>query len=305
MKSPYGRSRMSRWVSGRLLFAHAKTEALPGESYYPKYARDMSIVWEAFQFRAATGGSNVIAAVGVRGASANALVNADGELEPVVTLTLTDTIKDWIRRGASHERYESKQRSPETWLLFGASTAAPAGRAVALRIAIENVNASAGSIAYGTMDVSAFHPDSLTMSDVVISPSDAFGSLQRGDVRVALAPGRAYRQDETPTLYYEVYGAAAGTALTTEVRITPVRESVTDRVRAALGRADGAVSFRFEETVGAPHPEFGTQQTRTVGFSSLAPGEYRVVVTVTDRKSGRTTTREKWLQIDPPPAAVK
>jgi hypothetical protein len=294
-RSPYGRMRAKHM--NRLLMLQARDRAAVGEGYYPAYEHDIAIAWEALQFRAPGGGAEVVAAVGVPAASAAALRNAAGDLEPVVTVSLVDTAVGWIRTQTSHADARAAAIAPGSMLLLRAATDAPAGREVALRITVENATATAGVVAAGTITVDSFDPDALTLSDVVVSPPDAAGTFRRGDVLLALAPARSYRAGEVPTLYYEVYGAAGGESLDTEITITPVRESLLDRMRAALGRDDGAVSLGFRERAGPPDPVFGLQQVRTVALNALLPGLYDLRVTVTAPATGRTATRHKLLEV--------
>jgi hypothetical protein len=295
MGTDYGKKQYAKRNSATVQDAIDK--ALRGESYYPRYNYHIQTAWEFMQFRAAKGGSEIVATAAVAGDGADKLLSLAGELAPVVTVSLVDTINDWVRVARSSERVSSKAFTADWLMLFNAGVTAPPGKNVALRVAVENATWTAGRIDYGTVDIDAFDPAQLTMSDIVMSPYGGPGGFKRGDVSLTLAPGRTFTPDDVATLYYEVYGATKDQPLVTEVRIEPVRQSTLDQLRAKLGRSDGAVSAQFTERAGASIPQFGLQQTRDVGFKMLVPGEYRIRITVTESATGRSASRVRKLVI--------
>jgi hypothetical protein len=284
--------------TARLMIAQASTYARKGDEFYPAYKDHLAFSWQALQFRAPAGGSLVVAAVAVPAASVEHLHAKLGGLYAALTISLVDTTAEWVRQETRRTAWPPVDLRPDSWLLSGVSTAAPPGRDVAVRVTLQNEDATAGRIARGTIDVSSFDPDSLTMSDIVIAPQDAAGSLQRGSIKVAIAPGRSFQRNEEPTLYYEVYGTHDKAALRTEVRVVPIRDSLLQRMRTLLGRDDGATAFNFEEKAGAADDVVGLQQSRTIGLTQLLPGAYRIIVRITEVDTGRTTTRETLLQVD-------
>jgi hypothetical protein len=296
-ETPYGRAHLEKVTLTQ--WNRAVKRATQGESFDPRYAKALNVLSEAAQFRAAQGGAEVVGVVSISGVSATQLLSFAGELQPTLMITLVDTIQNWVRRNTTVDRTSRNGFTSDWEMVFTVSTPAPAGRSVALRLGLENAHGTVGGVARGTVDVDAFDPDSLTMSDVVIAPQDAIGSFPRGDVHVALAPAHRYTTDDEPVLYYEVYGAAKGAEIKTEIRIEPIRESALERLRATLGRDDGAVFFSFTENAESAHPHYGLQQKRTIGLASLVPDMYRIRVTVTDVRTGRSTSRERLLEVHP------
>jgi hypothetical protein len=45
------------------------------------------------------------------------------------------------------------------------------------------------------------------------------------------------------------------------------------------------------------------QQKRTIGLGQLVPDDYRIIVTVTDNATGRSTSREKVIRMTAPPVS--
>jgi hypothetical protein len=272
-------------------------KATQGESFDPRYGKHINIATEVAQFRAADGGAEVVGVVGVPGFSAADLLMYTNDQDPVLTIALVDTTKDWIRRNTTTERTSANDFKAGWNLAYTVSTPAPAGHNVALRLGLENAYGTVGGVSKETINVESFDPSALTMSDVVIAPSGAIGSFMRGKERVALAPGHVYTTAEEPVLYYEVYGTAPDAELTTQVRVEPIRESALERMRSVLGRDDGSVTASFKERAPAPNGQFGVQQKRTIGLGQLVPDDYRITVTVTDNATGRSTSREKVIKI--------
>ena len=93
-------------------------------------------------------------------------------------------------------------------------------------------------------------------------------------------------------VYWEAYGLASGEEVPTAVTVTPARRSLLTRVAAALGLApkSGGVRLEWRETV---HPPQGTvSRSLVLDLAGLAPGRYRVDVTVSPPgRASVTSTR--------------
>ena len=273
----------------------AGKKAVRGETFYPPYI-PVVIAWEALQFRGPGTGAEVVAAVGIAHESVETLTDNTGHFDATMNLVLVDTVSDWIMRAKAPLRVPASSVERVSYVLLHAKTPAPSAPDVALRIRVEGVDGKAGAIAYGNIDIERFPDDSLTMSDIVLSPQGGTGAFERGDVKLTLAPGRSFRSTETPTVYYEVYNATPNASITTEIRIDPVREGVSRIIDKVVG-ADHAVFVRFEDATAQPLPQFGFQLKREIDLQSLAPGDYHMTITVTDTKTGRTTTRGRLLVV--------
>ncbi len=271
----------------------AEKRSVRGETYYPAYTRPIAIAWEALQFHGPGSGAEIIAAVAIPDASAAALADASGGIDAVMHLTLADTTDNWIIRG----RTRSSGAAIGSHALMHTSVAAQTANGVALRIRVESPDGSAGAIAYGSIDIAAFPEDSLSISDIVLSPNDGNGTFRRGDINLTLAPGRAFLRSEAPVAYYEVYGATPQSNLKTEIRVDALRGTI-NRMIDRMTATSHAISFSFEDAVAQPLPQFGVQLARTLDLQALEPGDYRITVTVTDLKTGRSATRGRLLTVE-------
>jgi hypothetical protein len=286
---------MDRQAAKGLQYAAAK-RATKGESFYPAYAAPLAITWEAFQFHGPGTGAEVVAAVGVQRESIPALTDSTGSIDATVTMTLVDTTRSAITRSQTPAHTRAMDIGDASYILMQTSTPAPAGNDVALRIRVEGANGNAGAIAYGTIDVERFPDDSLTISDIVLSPEDGEGTFRRGDVRLTFAPGRAFKPGESPSVYYEVYGATPNASLITQISVEPIRggvEAIVDRVTGA----NHTLTLEFEEATTTPLPHYGFQLKRAISLQTLEPGSYRMTITVTDPKTGRRASRTRPLVV--------
>ena len=256
----------------------------------------IAMAWQALQFRVAPdGGSQVVGSVTVPAQSVSRLLSRGNSLDATLSIAIADTVAGVILRESAAQQYDVGTLDPNSSILLGLSIKAPPLVNALLRITLENSAGTAGAIARTTITVDRFHPDSLTMSDIVVSPPDARASFERGSVKVALAPGRIYRSDEAPAIYYEVYGLAADEKYTTDIALTRVRDGVVGQLRGALGRDSRSVSVRYED-VAQPDATYGQQDILSLALTGLEAGVYQMRVTITDAK-GRRATRDRLIEI--------
>jgi hypothetical protein len=283
-------------AAARGLRYQSDKRSVQGENYYPAYATPLAITWEAFQFHGPGTGAEVVAAVGVQRASLDALTDSLGSVDAVVSMTLVDTVRSVITRAQTPAHTRALDIGDASYVLMQTSSPAPAGDNVAMRIRVENAQGTAGAIAYGTIDIERFSDDSLTMSDIVMSPEDGEGTFRRGAVRLTFAPGRVFKPSEAPSVYYEVYGATPNASLITEITVDPIRSGIGGVIDRIAG-GDHALSVQFEEATTTPLPHFGFQLKRAISLATLKPGLYQMTITVTDPKTGRHTSRTRPIEV--------
>jgi GWxTD domain-containing protein len=121
-----------------------------------------------------------------------------------------------------------------------------------------------------------------------IAESEEGERFRKGTLQVVPHPARAYRPPFPLSIYFEIYGlevSPEGIAYyRIEYRIIPL-----DRRRAGLvlEETPPAISSSFETSgYGAAEP-----QRLSIATENLREGRFRLVVTVTDRRSFRTATR--------------
>jgi hypothetical protein len=248
-----------------------------GEAFSFAYARTVSFDSGMWQFRSPSGGAEVVAAVAVPYAEAIPMRLRNGVFDATLTLSLFDSSGMWTRQVTDTVTHGANAVRPGKMALLFVATAAPASPGATARIDLANHDESIGGGTAAALSIDEFDPDSLTMSDIVISPPDLRGSYRRGNVYVALAPGRVYERDEQPRLYYEIYGASEGDSLDTEITV---------------GDETG---FRFSERARGVTAGYGLQQERTIGLSRQRPGTYSLRVVIRDRTRSTVTERRATL----------
>ena len=161
------------------------------------------------------------------------------------------------------------------------------------RIGIEARDRASGrSAAYRTNAELAPLHDRLALSDVLfastIRPAGDAVRFLKGDLQVGPHPLHAYRIPFPLTFYFEIYGLDTdrdGMALyAVEYRIVPVTKK---RKGFSLYDVPAAISSRFETT------GFGSTQSQQleIATDNLWQGNFRLIVTATDRRTRRTVER--------------
>jgi tetratricopeptide (TPR) repeat protein len=267
--------------------------------YKPAYAKRIAFAWEVLQFRQGpAGGSQVMAGVQILHRSVPTLLDTAGTVDANISIALLDTATNATAHETNRALYTVNALGERAALLFGVSVSAPAVPHALVRVTVENAMGTAGAIAKGTLDIQRFDPDSLTMSDIVLSPPDAAGYFERGDVHVSLAPGRTFTPDEVPTLYYEVYGLRSGETYSTAIDVEKIDTNAWSSLKKMVGSGTQDIRLSFQD-VATVSPLYGVQQTRKLGIASLKPGVYRLRITITDSR-GRKQIREKEVEIIKP-----
>jgi hypothetical protein len=108
-------------------------------------------------------------------------------------------------------------------------------------------------------------PGSLSLSSLVLGSGRTGLTWQSGTTAVPLNPLNAFPNSGDAELYYQLGGLVPGASYHTLVELFPVN-----------GRNEAALSLRFSDEAGAGFVEV----QRTIGLRNLAPGRYRLRVTV-------------------------
>lgn len=158
---------------------------------------------------------------------------------------------------------------------------APAGT-YTIRVAVYQMDERAGSAAnLGTVTLGS-GPGALAMSDLLLEREA--GGLRwdnRGTV-VMLNALNAYSEGAAAPVFYEAYGLHPGRSYET-----------TLSVRELEGNDDRGVSLVFRERA-----DRSTMQVRrTIGLEDLAPGQYRLTVTIVEEGTGARATRSRLLNV--------
>jgi tetratricopeptide (TPR) repeat protein len=175
-----------------------------------------------------------------------------------------------------------------------------------LAIQIDDRNDEGVGVWKGPVTARAFHHDELEISDVVLAgsvQSDGLERFTRYGHTVRPLPSRTLLRGQSFFLYYEIYDLPVAPDGRSRFRVEyAIRSERLDRgaIRRLFGGLAGLVgvreepdaivlAFEREETnPGRALPEALSFDTR-----ELAPGTYRVEVTVTDQTTGESRARQE------------
>jgi len=143
-----------------------------------------------------------------------------------------------------------------------------------------------GQMYQSAFPVPDYTGDTLMLSDVALGVPDLTGGWGRPGVPLALLPTSEFPGGAFD-LYYEIYNLPGDRPYTTEVAITGEggRRAGDDSTRAPVVRA----SFE-ERSPGQEQTTIGALRRVT---STLAPGAYRLTVTVQDEGTGNVVARTR------------
>jgi hypothetical protein len=109
-------------------------------------------------------------------------------------------------------------------------------------------------------------PGMLSLSSLVLGSARTGLRWQSGTTTVPLHPLNAFEAGAAAELYYQLGGLQAGATYQTRIELFP----------AEARRTDAALALSFSDEASAPFAEV----QRTIGLGALAPGRYRIRVTV-------------------------
>ena len=278
-----------------LLRQQAQNRAIAGTSHSPPFENHLVATWELLQFRAAAGQSLLVAAVGVSGESARTLQD-ENVLRATVSLALVDTARGTVERTESTRSFVTASIPDDSWVLMQGILPTSATGARLYRVSVTNPQRTAGSVMGGEVSLTGFHPDSLSLSDLVFAPLDGMPSFMRGEVSLSLAPGRQFRGSESAALYYEVYGLGEQSAYRTDIVISRRLDGLVAQVRSLLQGRPRALGLSYQDIAVNTDAVLGVQAMREIGLSGLEPGAYDLKLTITD-EMGRHVSKKRTIWI--------
>jgi hypothetical protein len=296
LNTAMGRFRALRSSETRLYAINAGELAAAGSSYYPDYRTHLAMAWDVLQFRGVDGRTDVVAATAVPAASAGPLLDVPGQLRARLTVAIIDTSAMHVQRREIPLAFALQALPPSGQILLSGVLSAEPRLGALYRVTLTNMDATAGRIAGGRLNVRSYAHNALDLSDLVIAPQDGTRAFQRGSERVSLAPGRQLRRDEQFTLYYEIYGVRRGETYRTDLAVEPVASSLRSRLRSLLPGAPEMLRLTFNDEAADVHALYGIQETRSVAVGGLLPGVYRLKVTITTA-AGAVAVREQMLYV--------
>ncbi len=202
-------------------------------------------------------------------------VPLDYALEPSrLDVAVADTITGAVTRGGG--LLEPEQLTPARGNVAASALTMPLGVGrTSVRIALSDLGGERGLLAMAKVTPASA---GFAMSDVVGGETDSPIAWERGGEKIRVNPLDRYATGGTVVLYYEVYGTTPGASYRTTVGLYPI--SNRKKVLAALSFTDVGANgdLRFQ---------------RELSLERIKQGDYRLVVTVTDERTGVVLRRER------------
>lgn len=195
--------------------------------------------------------------------------SATDSMRPGHLLTLQETVRQYI------------------------TTEIPPATDAEYRIAVTDEVSGNSRMAGGPLEIPDFSGDSLMLSGLVVATADS-GNWGRGDVALSLVPGRVFTSGARMYVYFEIYNQPTDSPFSVEVSLhARERRGILGRIAGLFSGERDEISIRYDDVARVREPVFGVQQLRTLGTTSLAPGDYTLTVTITDPATGRSVSRNR------------
>ncbi len=254
--------------------------------------RPLPFFYDLYTFRAAGGGTTVVAAFAVEaGTLKTERVGDKNRYRFSVTLLLADTVLRSVTN--RHDRVYvdlPRQLRDEHLLYTHIEVDAPPSRSIRQTVFMTDATeAGIGQMYWKYIRIPDYSGTELMLSDVALGQPDAQIGWERRGATLALlptgqVPSRAF------DVYYEIYNLPAGNPYTTEIKV----ERVAGRVSEA-GEEREPIRLRFAGESTAS--DDGTlPELRRVG-TPFARGSYRITVTIEDLATGKTASQSRTFEI--------
>lgn len=252
---------------------HRGQFALQHDDAAPRFARPLPIYVDLATFRG-NGCTDVIYSVSVASVGYRLFVG------------IADTVT-WLAQGV--DTIAVAPRTMRGQLRSSGLVCMPPGRNAYARVTA-SVSDSVGASVSEQFEIPDYSGTALAMSDIVIAlPKD--GPFVRGTARLAMAPPRQFKQNESFRVFYEVYNLPRGGRYRTDIRLD-VR-SGNQVTRLFRGKKSMKVSFE-----GEVNQDGVLQEIRTL-HPQIEAGEVTLHVTINDLASGATASKTKTIWIMP------
>jgi hypothetical protein len=266
--------------------------ALPSPGIDLDSARPLPFFYDLYTFRAEGGRTTVVAAYAVEAGELES-EPADGNRRYrfSVTLVLADTVLRTVtqRHDSVFADLPRELRAGHLLYTHIEVQAPPSGDIQQRVIMIDATAPGIGQLYWRYIRIPDYSGKELMLSDVALGQPDARHGWKRGAATLALLPTGQFPSSAFD-VYYEVYNLPAGHPYTTEIEI----ERAAGRSgEAAVDREPIRLRFAGESTAAAD----GTLSELRRVETSLAKGSYRITVTITDQRTGRTASRSRTFEV--------
>jgi GWxTD domain-containing protein len=257
------------------------------DSYELHFSKSLSAKVQVLAVGRDSGGSLVQVAYAIAGSSLTGVPTARGQVYPVrLRFAVLDSAGHAVAAIDTTRFFLSKTPVPPTEHLVGrAEVHAPPG-VHQYRVLLQQGEDVGLVLPTDTVRISG--GGRLAVSDLVLGRrANNLGWIASPEDTVFLNPLRSFHRSEDLQLYYEVYGAAPGAMLKTEVTVR--------KGGGGLFGGGSAISLKFEEAAEGPVDHL----MRTLTLSKLKAGSYTMEVKVT-RPDGFSDQRtQQFTVVDP------
>jgi len=272
-------------------------DALESDSEYREFSRELPFLYDLYTFRGQNSKTTVVAAFAVPAKAVNP-IQRDGRVvyRLDVSLILADTAAGTVSRTDDSTRIARPERLRDRDMLrTHIEVEMPPSKSTLQRVIVSDpTEPGVGQLYHGPFRIPDYTGSRLMLSDLALAEPGPQGHWQRGNVRLSLVPTNEFRGGSF-NVFYEIYNLPAGVKYTTEVHIERVRNSAGDRIRELFGGDQNEVRFRFagESTADAS----GTMQELRRVNAELAPGDYRLNITVKNLENGEEASTSRRFSI--------
>jgi hypothetical protein len=263
-------------------------DAVAGESNVRTFADDLPFAFDLLAFRGSTG-TEVTAALALPAA---AILDSARFALRFSASVQWQTPAGAVRRDSSMFVPLGQALPQGAGISMQLLTRVPPGDSVPYWLTIETANGTRGRQISGARAVPDLSGNSLLISDLVLAQADRRGTWRRGAAQLALVPNGAFPADAPFTVFYEVYNLAPGEEFRTQLHIERIDPVVERLLRGRKTSFD--IQFSTQATLDAATK--AVQESRKVQ-TSLAPGRYRISVSVARKSGEESATAERSLTI--------
>lgn len=262
--------------------------ALKSDAFVAFYRRELTVDGDVYAFRSADGAREYAIAVALP--AVPALRRADGYRFDL-RVTAADTVLGFTQQFDTTIVYPSARALGATdFFRFTNWIKLDSAHAPFYRVQVIAADSTYGRSFYGALPT--FLPKGFDISDIVLGEPAAGGTFVRGPIRLNVMPSRVFASANF-RIFYEIYGLAAGTEYQTTITIAPNDSGV----RAALRKIAGSetITLAFPGTVTTTE-SWRQQELRTIE-TTLAPGTYKITVTVQDNRNGAQALKTREFRV--------
>lgn len=243
-----------------------------------RYPRVLDVAWRAYGLLGQGGSGRILLLVSVPGRALKRI--SDQPIGYAFGMRVVGRSGPNVIEIDTTRRLAVRQEpGPDDMLTFVTEFAAAPG-SWQMGASLEQVADSSGQF-FRDPDVSVpAEAGSLALSDIVLGDPAGGRPWEAPDGSFPLSSTGSYRRGSAIPIYYQVAGAAAGSAIETEISFTPEDDE----------RGGVTVTFTERASGGIEHTR------RELGTDRLRPGRYRMRMTIT-AADGQSSTRETTVYV--------